>query len=442
MGMKKVYIETYGCQMNQADSEIVGSIVQSSGYKLTDDISKADVIFVNTCSIRDNAEQRVHNRLGEFEALKKKNPNLKVGVLGCMAERLKEVLFEENKVVDILIGPDSYRDIPRLLDEVSNVGQKAANVILSEDETYSEIKPVRIGTNGVSAFISIMRGCENFCSYCVVPFTRGKERSRDYKTIIAEAKDLFDEGYREVTLLGQNVNSYSWKEDTKTTNFAQLMEMVAQISPLLRIRFSTSHPKDISEQLIKTIASYPNICKYIHLPLQSGSNVMLKKMNRHYTREDYASKIEMIRKYIPDCSISTDIITGFSGETLQDHKDTLSMMQWVGYDYAFMFNYSERSNTIAAKKYQDDIPYEEKTRRLNEIIDLQRELSHNSNRKDIGKEFEILVEGYSKRSNDKLFGRNSQNKVVVFDKQDSKIGEYVKVRISDCTSATLIGEKL
>ncbi len=440
--MKKVYIETYGCQMNQADSEIVGSIVQSSGYKLTDDISKADVIFVNTCSIRDNAEQRVHNRLGEFEALKKKNPNLKVGVLGCMAERLKEVLFEENKVVDILIGPDSYRDIPRLLDEVSNVGQKAANVILSEDETYSEIKPVRIGTNGVSAFISIMRGCENFCSYCVVPFTRGKERSRDYKTIIAEAKDLFDEGYREVTLLGQNVNSYSWKEDTKTTNFAQLMEMVAQISPLLRIRFSTSHPKDISEQLIKTIASYPNICKYIHLPLQSGSNVMLKKMNRHYTREDYASKIEMIRKYIPDCSISTDIITGFSGETLQDHKDTLSMMQWVGYDYAFMFNYSERSNTIAAKKYQDDIPYEEKTRRLNEIIDLQRELSHNSNRKDIGKEFEILVEGYSKRSNDKLFGRNSQNKVVVFDKQDSKIGEYVKVRISDCTSATLIGEKL
>lgn len=440
--MKKVYIETYGCQMNQADSEIVGSIVQSSGYKLTDDISKADVIFVNTCSIRDNAEQRVHNRLGEFEALKKKNPNLKVGVLGCMAERLKEVLFEENKVVDILIGPDSYRDIPRLLDEVSNVGQKAANVILSEDETYSEIKPVRIGTNGVSAFISIMRGCENFCSYCVVPFTRGKERSRDYKTIIAEAKDLFDEGYREVTLLGQNVNSYSWKEDTKTTNFAQLMEMVAQISPLLRIRFSTSHPKDISEQLIKTIASYPNICKYIHLPLQSGSNVMLKKMNRRYTREDYASKIEMIREYIPDCSISTDIITGFSGETLQDHKDTLSMMQWVGYDYAFMFNYSERSNTIAAKKYQDDIPYEEKTRRLNEIIDLQRELSHNSNRKDIGKEFEILVEGYSKRSNDKLFGRNSQNKVVVFDKQDSKIGEYVKVRISDCTSATLIGEKL
>ncbi len=440
--MKKVYIETYGCQMNQADSEIVGSIVQSSGYKLTDDISKADVIFVNTCSIRDNAEQRVHNRLSEFEALKKKNPNLKVGVLGCMAERLKEVLFEENKVVDILIGPDSYRDIPRLLDEVSNVGQKAANVILSEDETYSEIKPVRIGTNGVSAFISIMRGCENFCSYCVVPFTRGKERSRDYKTIITEAKDLFDEGYREVTLLGQNVNSYSWKEDTKTTNFAQLMEMVAQISPLLRIRFSTSHPKDISEQLIKTIASYPNICKYIHLPLQSGSNVMLKKMNRRYTREDYASKIEMIREYIPDCSISTDIITGFSGETLQDHKDTLSMMQWVGYDYAFMFNYSERSNTIAAKKYQDDIPYEEKTRRLNEIIDLQRELSHNSNRKDIGKEFEILVEGYSKRSNDKLFGRNSQNKVVVFDKQDSKIGEYVKVRISDCTSATLIGEKL
>lgn len=440
--MKKVYIETYGCQMNQADSEIVGSIVKSNGYELTDDILNADIIFVNTCSIRDNAEQRVHNRLVEFEALKKKNPNLKVGVLGCMAERLKETLFEENKVVDILIGPDSYRDIPRLLEKVSISGQKAANVILSEDETYSEIKPVRIGTNGVSAFISIMRGCENFCSYCVVPFTRGKERSRDYKTIIEEAKSLFDEGYREITLLGQNVNSYLWKEDSKSINFASLMEMVAKISPLLRIRFSTSHPKDISEQLIKTIASYPNICKYIHLPLQSGSNTMLKKMNRHYTREDYASKIEMIRKYMPDCAISTDIITGFSGESLQDHKDTLSMMQWVGYDYAFMFNYSERSNTIAAKKYKDDIPYEEKTRRLSEIIDLQRELSHNSNRKDLGKDFEILVEGYSKRSNDKLFGRTSQNKVVVFDKQNSNIGEYVRVRITDCTSATLIGEKI
>lgn len=440
--MKKVYIETYGCQMNQADSEIVGSIVKSNGYELTDDILNADIIFVNTCSIRDNAEQRVHNRLVEFEALKKKNPNIRVGVLGCMAERLKETLFEENKVVDILIGPDSYRDIPRLLEKVSISGQKAANVILSEDETYSEIKPVRIGTNGVSAFISIMRGCENFCSYCVVPFTRGKERSRDYKTIIEEAKSLFDEGYREITLLGQNVNSYLWKEDSKSINFASLMEMVAKISPLLRIRFSTSHPKDISEQLIKTIASYPNICKYIHLPLQSGSNTMLKKMNRHYTREDYASKIEMIRKYMPDCAISTDIITGFSGESLQDHKDTLSMMQWVGYDYAFMFNYSERSNTIAAKKYKDDIPYEEKTRRLSEIIDLQRELSHNSNRKDLGKDFEILVEGYSKRSNDKLFGRTSQNKVVVFDKQNSNIGEYVRVRITDCTSATLIGEKI
>jgi len=439
--MKKVFIETYGCQMNQSDSEIVGAIVEKNGYELTTELEDADIIFVNTCSIRENAEQRVKNRLSQFENLKKKKPNLKVGVLGCMAERLKDDLFKENKSVDIIVGPDSYRDIPSLLDEVEN-GQKAASVLLSKEETYSEIIPVRLGSNGVSAFISIMRGCENFCSYCVVPFTRGKERSRDYRTILNEAKDLFEKGYREITLLGQNVNSYRWEEEGKTTNFAQLMEMIAKISPLLRVRFSTSHPKDISEELIKTIASYDNICNYIHLPVQSGSNRMLEKMNRKYTREDYMNKIEMIKKYIPDCSISTDIITGFCSETLEDHNDTLSMMEWVGYDYAFMFNYSQRPNTIAAKKFEDDIPAEEKTRRLEEIIVIQRELSHKSNIKDIGKEFEVLIEGKSKRSEDKLFGRTSQNKVVIFDKEDFKIGDYIKVKIKECTSATLIGEKV
>ena len=439
--MKKVFIETYGCQMNQSDSEIVGAIVEKNGYELTTELADADIIFVNTCSIRENAEQRVKNRLSQFENLKKKKPHLKIGVLGCMAERLKDELFKENKSVDIIVGPDAYRDIPTLLDEVET-GQKAASVLLSKEETYSEIVPVRLGSNGVSAFISIMRGCENFCSYCVVPFTRGKERSRDYRTIVNEAKDLFEKGYREITLLGQNVNSYRWEEKGKTINFAQLMEMIAQISPLLRVRFSTSHPKDISEELIRTIASYDNICNYIHLPIQSGSTRMLEKMNRKYTREDYMNKIEMIKKYIPDCSISTDIITGFCSETLEDHQDTLSIMQWVGYDYAFMFNYSERPNTIASKKFEDDIPADEKNRRLEEIINMQRELSHKSNIKDIGKEFEVLIEGISKRSEDKLFGRTSQNKVGIFNKENFKVGEYIKVKIKECTSATLIGERI
>lgn len=437
--MKKVFIETYGCQMNQSDSEIVGAIVEKNGYELTTELEDADIIFVNTCSIRENAEQRVKNRLSQFENLKKKKPHLKIGVLGCMAERLKDELFIENKSVDIVVGPDAYRDIPNLLDEVSS-GVKAANVLLSEEETYSEIIPVRLDTNGVSAFISIMRGCENFCSYCVVPFTRGKERSRDYRTIVEEAKDLFDKGYREITLLGQNVNSYNWIENGRKTNFAQLMKMVAEVSPLLRVRFSTSHPKDISQELIQTIAAYNNICKYIHLPVQSGSTNMLKKMNRKYTREDYIQKIDMIKKYIPDCSISTDIITGFSGETLLDHNETLSIMDYVGYDYAFMFNYSERPNTIAAKKYPDDIPLQEKSRRLEQIIEKQREMSFQSNKRDIGKEFEVLIEGKSKRSEDKLYGRTSQNKVVVFSKHDLKIGDYIYVIITDCTSATLIGE--
>jgi len=436
---KKVYIETYGCQMNQSDSEIVGAIVEENGLEVIEDINQADIIFVNTCSIRDNAEQRVKNRLGEFEAIKKKKPELRIGVLGCMAERMKEELFKENKSVDIIVGPDSYRDIPKLLN-LAESGQKAANVILSEEETYSEITPVRLSSNGVSAFISIMRGCENFCSYCVVPYTRGKERSRDYNSIIKEAEDLFSKGYKEITLLGQNVNSYLWENENEKINFAKLIEMVAKVSPLLRIRFSTSHPKDISEELIDVIARNNNICKGLHLPVQSGSSRMLKKMNRKYTREDYIGKIDMIKSKIPDISLSTDIIAGFCSETIEDHNDTLSIMEYANYDYAFMFNYSQRPNTLAEKKYEDDVPSEEKTKRLNEIIDLQRKLSLASNKRDIGKEFEILVEGVSKRSKEKLFGRTSQNKVVIFDNKGVSIGNYVNVKIEDCTSATLIGQ--
>ncbi|MEE0917139.1 MAG: tRNA (N6-isopentenyl adenosine(37)-C2)-methylthiotransferase MiaB [Bacteroidales bacterium] len=438
--MKNVYIETYGCQMNQADSEVVGSIVKSAGYDLTNDLYEADIIFVNTCSIRENAELRVKKRLIEFDSLRKKKNWLKIGVLGCMAERLQTQLVEECKV-DLVVGPDAYRDIPELLSQSNK--QACISVELSTEETYADIVPVKLDTNGVTAFISIMRGCENFCSYCVVPYTRGRERSRDPQTIVAEARDLFSKGYREVTLLGQNVNSYIWnkgKEDE--INFAKLMAMVAQVSPLLRIRFSTSHPKDISQELLDTIAKYENICNFIHLPLQSGSTRMLQLMNRKYTREDYMAKITAIKNTIKDCGIATDIIAGFCSETLEDHNDTLEMMRWVGYDSAYMFNYSQRSNTLAAKKYPDDIPYEEKTRRLEEIIELQRELSLQSNRKDIGKEFEVLVEGQSKRNDKQLFGRTSQNKVVIFDCKDFKPGDYVKVKIVDCTSATLFGECL
>ncbi len=438
--MKNVYIETYGCQMNQADSEVVGSIVKSAGYDLTNDLYEADIIFVNTCSIRENAELRVKKRLIEFDSLRKKKNWLKIGVLGCMAERLQTQLVEECKV-DLVVGPDAYRDIPELLSQSNK--QAGISVELSTEETYADIVPVKLDTNGVTAFISIMRGCENFCSYCVVPYTRGRERSRDPQTIVAEARDLFSKGYREVTLLGQNVNSYIWnkgKEDE--INFAKLMAMVAQVSPLLRIRFSTSHPKDISQELLDTISKYENICNFIHLPLQSGSTRMLQLMNRKYTREDYMAKITAIKNTIKDCGIATDIIAGFCSETLEDHNDTLEMMRWVGYDSAYMFNYSQRSNTLAAKKYPDDIPYEEKTRRLEEIIELQRELSLQSNRNDVGKEFEVLVEGQSKRNDKQLFGRTSQNKVVIFDCKDFKPGDYVKVKIVDCTSATLFGECL
>lgn len=438
----KAYIETYGCQMNQADSEVVASILKRDNYEMTTDIAEADLILVNTCSIRENAEQRVKKRLTEFDYLKRKKTWLRVGVLGCMAERLQNQLIEENKV-DIVVGPDSYRDIPFLLNEVEKNKQSYISAMLSEEETYADITPIKLDTNGVTAFISIMRGCENFCSYCVVPYTRGRERSRDPRTIIAEAQDLFNKGYREVTLLGQNVNSYIWnKGQEDEINFAKLMALVAQVSPLLRIRFSTSHPKDISQELLDTIAKYDNICKFIHLPLQSGSTRMLKLMNRKYTREDYMNKITAIKNTIKDCGISTDIIAGFCTETIEDHQDTLDMMRWVGYDSAFMFNYSQRSNTLAAKKYEDDIAYEEKTRRLEEIIDLQRKLSLESNQKDVGKIFEVLIEGESKRSKEQLFGRNSQNKVIIFDRKGFKIGDYVQVKVTSCTSATLFGESL
>ncbi len=422
--------------MNFSDTQIVGSIMTDHNFESTENIADADLIFVNTCSIRDNAEQRVRARLQEFKRYKKIKPGLIIGVLGCMAERLKSQLIEEEKMVDIIVGPDAYRDLPRLL-SVAETGQKAINVILSADETYADINPVRLDSNGVSAFISIMRGCENFCSYCVVPFTRGKERSRDTGTIVNEAKDLFSNGYREVTLLGQNVNSYRSEDGV---GFAGLMEMVAKISPQLRVRFATSHPKDLSDELLQTMAAYPNICRSIHLPVQSGSDRILKLMNRKYDTKWYLDRIESIRSYLPDCAISTDIICGFCTETDQDQKDTLALMRRVSYDYAFMFKYSERPGTTAEKKYNDDVPESVKSERLKEIIDLQQELSYKSNLKDIGKIFEVLVEGFSKKSGKELSGRNSQNKVVVFPRHEFKPGDYVKVKITSCTTATLKGE--
>lgn len=436
---KRLYIETYGCQMNLSDSEIVSSIMAEDGYKASSEAKNADIIFINTCSIRDNAEQRIRKRLREIKKMKKANPDLKVGILGCMAERLKQQLLDEEDVVDLIVGPDAYRDLPNLIKTVES-GRRAINVLLSEEETYSEIEPVRLGSNNISAYISIMRGCENFCTYCVVPFTRGKERSRDPETIINEARDLVAKGYKEVTLLGQNVNSYSWKSDNGGVSFPELIAKIAAISPQLRVRFATSHPKDISDELIKTIANTPNICKAIHLPVQSGSNKVLKRMSRKYTREWYMDRISTIKKYIPDCGLSTDVITGFCGETEEEHKETLSLMEWAGYDYAFMFKYSERPNTIAQKKFDDDVPEKVKSARLTEIIDLQQKLSLRSNKQNIGKTFEVLVENFSKRSNEDLAGRNSQNKMVVFPKKDFKVGDYVMVKITDCTAATLIGE--
>lgn len=438
---KKLHIETYGCQMNLSDSEIVGSIMAEDGYTMIDGAENADIIFINTCSIRDNAEQTIRKRLRDIRRMKKNNPNLKVGILGCMAERLKQQLLDEEDVVDLIVGPDAYRDLPNLINTVES-GRRAINVLLSEEETYAEIEPVRLGSNKISAFISIMRGCENFCTYCVVPFTRGKERSRDPETIINEARDLVEKGYKEVTLLGQNVNSYKWEIEGNSVSFPELIAQVAAVSPELRVRFATSHPKDISDELIKTIAKTPNICIAIHLPFQSGSNTVLSRMNRKYTREWYMDRISTIKKFIPDCGLSTDIIAGFCGETEEEHKETLSLMEWVTYDYAFMFKYSERPNTIAQKKYADDISEEIKSSRLSEIIALQQVLSLRSNKQNIGKTFEVLVENFSKKSDADLAGRNSQNKMVVFPKKDFKIGDYVMVKITSCTPATLIGEAI
>ncbi|MCD4744673.1 MAG: tRNA (N6-isopentenyl adenosine(37)-C2)-methylthiotransferase MiaB [Bacteroidales bacterium] len=438
---KKLYIETYGCQMNFSDSEIVASILSEHNFVLTKNISDADVILINTCSVRDHAEQRVRKRLQEYNSYKKKNPGLKIGVIGCMAERLKNKLLEQEKTVDLIAGPDAYRDLPNLLTTVEG-GQKAANVQLSFDETYSDISPVRLGGNGVSAFISIMRGCENFCSYCVVPFTRGKERSRNPESIINEAGNLFKMGYREITLLGQNVNSYSWENEKEKINFARLIERVALINPILRVRFTTSHPKDISDELLYMIAKYNNICKAIHLAVQSGSTRILDLMNRKYTREWYMDRIKAIKKIIPDCAVSTDIITGFCTETEEDHNQTISLMKWVAYEYAFMFKYSVRPGTTAEKKYNDDVPEEIKGKRLREIIELQQKLSYNSNLKNINEIYSVLVEGVSKRSDKHLSGRNTQNKVVVFPKKNYNKGDYVNVKIIDCTTATLIGEAI
>ena len=433
---KRLFIETYGCQMNAGDSEIVVSIMQDEGYVYTAEIADADVILINTCSIRDNAEQRIWGRLNDMRRYRKSRPSLVVGIIGCMAERLKEKLIEDGGV-DIVAGPDSYRDLPRLVHEAES-GGKGINVMLSKEETYAEIAPVRLDRNGVSEFIAIMRGCNNYCAYCVVPYTRGIERSRDPETIVAEAKSLFDNGYREVTLLGQNVNSYRFGD----VGFPELMGRVAEISPLLRVRFATSHPKDMSDRLLDVMSRYENICKAIHLPAQSGSSVVLERMNRKYTREWYLDRIAAIRRYMPDCAITTDLIAGFCGETEDDHLQTLSLMREVGYESAYMFKYSERPNTFSARHFADDVPDEVKGRRLNEIIALQNELSVESNRRDVGKEFTILVEGESKRSAEQLCGRTSQNKMVVFDRGDHKAGDYVRVRITGSSSATLFGEEI
>jgi tRNA-2-methylthio-N6-dimethylallyladenosine synthase len=456
-GKPKLYLESYGCQMNFADSEIVASILKDGGYATTKDFNEADVIFVNTCAIRDNAEQRVRQRLTDFKKAKKNNPELVIGVLGCMAERLKEKFLEEEKLVDIVVGPDAYRDIPNLLSKVEG-GQKAVNVILSREETYADITPVRLDSNGVTAYISIMRGCDNMCSFCVVPFTRGRERSRDPQSIIAEAKDLFEKGYREVTLLGQNVDSYIWaggglKKDisatldmtkaedrAKATTFAQLLEMVALIHPDLRIRYSTSNPKDMTDDVLHVMAKYENICKNIHLPVQSGSTRILEAMNRGYTREWYQERILAIRKILPDCGISSDIITGFCGETEEDHQETLSLMEWAEYDFSFMFFYSERPNTAAERKFEDDVPEVEKKRRLAEVIELQKNLSEKKTKTHLNKMHRVLIERSSKRSDKMWAGRNSQNIVVVFPKGNYKIGEYADVWVDDCTKTTLIGK--
>jgi tRNA-2-methylthio-N6-dimethylallyladenosine synthase len=481
---RRFYIESYGCQMNFADSEIVASILHEEGFGATRNVEEADLILLNTCSIREKAEQTVRKRLTEFRKLKQAKPATLVGVLGCMAERLKSKFLEEEKLVDIVVGPDAYRTLPKLVEE-ANGGQKAVNVLLSREETYADISPVRLNSNGITAFVSIMRGCNNMCSFCVVPFTRGRERSRDAESIVKECTELFNAGYKEVTLLGQNVDSYYWPipdpsrwEGTPPTQplpnqifdrisvsptsevsgtdglptgkvgmgravtFAMLLEMVALISPDLRVRFSTSHPKDITDDVLTTMAKYENICKYIHLPLQSGSSRMLQLMNRNYSREWYMAKVDRIREIMPDCGISSDIISGFCTETEEDHQDTLSLMAYAKYDMSYMFFYSERPGTLAQRRYTDDIPEDVKKRRLQEIVDLQNKLSHQSNKADLGKTFKVLIEGQSKKSDKDWMGRSSHNKVVVFPKgiHSYKPGDYVHVRVNECTQATLLGE--
>ena len=461
--LKKMFLESYGCQMNFSDTEIVASILKNQGYATTNNFNEADVIFVNTCAIRENAELRVRQRLTEFKKAKKNNPSLIVGVLGCMAERLKSKFLEEEKLVDIVAGPDAYRDLPSLIEKVEESGHKAINVLLSREETYADISPVRLGGNGVTAYISIMRGCDNMCSFCVVPFTRGRERSRDPESIVAEANSLFTEGYREVTLLGQNVDSYLWNggglkkdleqdtihnalahklpdaEQKQYVTFADLIERVAKVNPDLRIRFSTSNPRDMTDAVLYIMAKYENICNYVHLPVQSGSTTLLEKMNRGYTREQYIARVQSIKNIIPDCGISTDLISGFCTETEDDHKETLSLMEWAEYDFAYMFTYSERPGTMAARNYKDDIEEPVKKRRLAEILELQQKLSAGRTKRGLGKIHRVLVEGESKKSADYLYGRNSQNTVVVFPKGNHKKGEYVNVKAESCTLATLIG---
>ena len=455
LGDRKLYIESYGCQMNFSDSEIVASILTEHGFQTIRDIEEADVIFLNTCSIREKAEQTVRKRLRTFHKLKENKKEMTIGVLGCMAERLKSKFLEEEKLVDIVVGPDAYRDLPNLINSVDD-GQKAVNVQLSKEETYADISPVRLNSNGVTAFVTIMRGCDNMCTFCVVPFTRGRERSRDAESIVKEVRELHEKGYKEVTLLGQNVDSYLWygggpKMDFKklsdiqkasSINFAQLLEKVALVSPEIRIRFSTSHPQDMTDQVLKTMAKYENICDYIHLPVQSGNSRILKLMNRGYTREWYMERVDAIKRIIPGCAISQDIISSFCSETEEEHKDTLSLMDYVKFDYGFMFKYSERPNTKAARKFEDDVPEEIKSRRLTEIIEKQRAHSMMHNQSRVGKTFKVLVEGLSKRSDKHLFGRTTHNSVAVFPKKQFKPGDYVMVKITDCNSATLIGESV
>jgi tRNA-2-methylthio-N6-dimethylallyladenosine synthase len=440
---KKFYLESYGCQMNLSDSEIVASILQKVSYTAATLASDADLILINTCSIREKAEETVRRRLREFAKVKKENPGVLIGVLGCMAERLKKKFLEEERLVDLVVGPDAYRDLPKLIAEAED-GDKGINVFLSREETYADISPVRLQGNGVTAFISIMRGCDNMCSFCVVPFTRGRERSRDPYSIEAEARDLFDQGFREVTLLGQNVDSYAWASEDRTeqTNFARLLERIAGIHPDLRVRFSTSHPKDITDDVLHTMAKFENICKYIHLPVQSGNSRILKLMNRTYDRKWYISRIDKIYEILPDCAISSDIIAGFCTETEAEHTDTINMISYVNYSMSYMFMYSERPGTLAQKQYPDDIPAETKKKRLQEIIMRQNEVSLAHNRRDIGKHFKVLIEGDSKKSSLHFKGRNSQNKMVVFPKANHNLnkGDYVQVRIHDCTSATLLGD--